>query len=252
MRSNKALEIIALLLEGAASRKIKISTILSFLLVSVLSSCVYSQTHILDSNLNVARCLAKHSISLPLSLLIPAGIREGYDMREFIASPEFGAFDSVTAPPDVLNEIYYSAIEYAHGNLELALLASAFGSFEHEYIPIGVLGLTVRIPLTSENHEQFGVRWSHLPAHIYRTQEGDRDKLQHFFASAWLKEWLGMDWLVQGAGAMVEILENMFVIGGFEDPRDLHANNDGMHFAIRAESDIKYQPSHALTPNPLK
>jgi hypothetical protein len=222
-----------------------------FLLFALLLSLLpgaYAQTPA-KNNLYEARRVAKHNIPLPFSLLVPRGIREGYDLRAFIASPEFGVFDSANPPEVVFDEIYFTAVEYAHGNISDALLAASFGSFEHEYIPVAFFGSEIRVPLTSEDHDRFVMRQSHLPEHLYHTSEGDRDKLQHFFASGWLKESLGMDWLAKLAGKMVEVGESMFLVGGFEDPRDLHANADGIRFAAGAGSKFRL-PSKALTPNP--
>jgi hypothetical protein len=191
-----------------------------------------------------------HAIPLPFSLVIPEGIRLGYDMRNYIASSEFGAFDSSVSTERAFDEIYFEALEMAHGDVSTALLAAAFGSFEHEYIPLDILGIRIELPLTSETDERFKRRWSHLPAYIYHTRELDRDKLQHFFASAWLKSTLGMDWLVRLAGEAVEVGEKLFTIGGFIDPRDLHANADGIHFAIQAEGHFDARPSESITANP--
>jgi len=199
---------------------------------------------------------ALHAIPLPFSLIIPEGIRLGYDIRSYISSPEFGAFDSSVSPETAFDEIYFEALEMAHGDVSSALLAASFGSFEHEFIPLDIFGIRIDLPLTSETHARFGRRWSHLPAYVYHTHELDRDKLQHFFASAWLKSALGMDWLVRLAGEAVEVGEKLFVVDGFIDPRDLHANADGIRFAIQAESigdDACRQsarPSESLTPNP--
>jgi len=192
----------------------------------------------------------RHTIPLPFSLLIPKGIRLGYDMRNYIASPEFGAFDSSVSAETAFDEIYFEALELAHGDVSSALLAAAFGSFEHEFIPLDIIGIRIDLPLTSEMHARFERRWSHLPAYLYHTRELDRDKLQHFFASAWLKSMLGMDWLVRLAGEAVEVGEKLFVVDGFIDPRDLHANADGIRFALRAESRLDARPSRSLTANP--
>ncbi len=197
-----------------------------------------------------AGCAARHTIPLPFSLFLPEGIRLGYDMRSYVASPEFGKFDSSVAPEVGFDEIYFEALEMAHGDISTALLAAALGSFEHEYIPLDILGIRIDLPLTSESHARFERRWSHLPAYLYHTRELDRDKLQHFFASAWLKSTLGMDWLVRLAGEGVEIGEKLFVVGGFVDPRDLHANADGLRFELQAERSLNARPSNSLTPNP--
>ncbi len=200
--------------------------------------------------LGMAALRARNTIAFPLSLILPEGIRLGYDMRSYIASPEFGAFDSSVSPGDAFDEIYFEALELAHGDAATAELAASIGCFEHEYIPLNILGIKIDLPLTSEPHARFERRWSHLPAYLYHTRELDRDKLQHFFASAWLKSTLGMDWLVRLAGHAVEEGENLLVIGGFVDPRDLHANADGRHFGTRAAANQNALPSGNVTPNP--
>ena len=222
------------------------------LITLALNSCSEGtiQTSSLAMRLGKAADQARNSFPLPFSLLIPNGIRLGYDMREYIASTEFGEFDSTMQPEIVFDEIYCQAVEYAHGDMPTAFLAAAFGSIEHEYIPFDLLGMELDLPLTNESHKRFITRWSHLPEHLYHTSEGDRDKIQHFFASAWLKSTLGMDWLVRLAGKGVEVGESLFLIGGFEDPRDIHANNDGVRFGTKAEGDLDRSPSSELTPNP--
>jgi hypothetical protein len=213
---------------------------------------VYAQHDPAEKIPNVSRAdrEARHTIPLPFSLFVPEGIRLGYDMREFIASQEFATFDSTVSPEAAFDEIYYEAVTMAHGNLTDAFLAASFGSFEHEYIPLTFFGAEVDLPLTSEDHSHFLLRVSHLPAHLYHIPEGDRDKIQHFFASAWLKSILGMDWLVHLAGEAVEEGESLFVIGDARDPRDVHANADGVRFEMQAEKNLGRPPSASLTPNP--
>jgi len=223
-------------------------------LIGCAQRTIYNQRTFYKSSsamkLEQAAIDARHSISFPFSLLVPQGIRVGYDMREYIASREFGEFDSSVQPEIVFDEIYYQAVEYSHGDLPSALLAAAFGSIEHEYIPFDFFGKEFDFPLTNESHSRFILRWSHLPEHLYRIPEGDRDKIQHFFGSAWLKSILGMEWLVRLAGKGVEVGESLLLVGGFEDPRDLHSNIDGTRFGTRAEGDLNCSPSSGLTPNP--
>lgn len=205
---------------------------------------------------------ARQSIPLPFSLLVPEGIRLGYDMRSYLASPEFGTFESSVPSGEAFDEIYFEALEMAHGDISTALLAAAFGSFEHEFLPLAFFGAEIDMPLTSESHARFLLRLSHLPTHLYHTAQDDRDKIQHFYASAWLKSVLGMDWLVRLAGEAVEAGETLFTVGGFRDPRDIHANDDGLRFEMQAEHDpgtivpsrhppsYAMEPSASLTPNP--
>jgi hypothetical protein len=220
---------------------------------ALLSSCSIHTSLDRDAgteSLVVADRECRHSILFPFSLFVPEGVRLGSDMRDFIESPEFAAFDSSNAPEAVFNEIYFEALTMAHGDRTDALLAASFGSFEHEYIPLTIFGAEIDVPLTSEDHSRFILRVSHLPAHLYHIPEGDRDKIQHFFGSAWLKSLFGMDWLVHLAGEGVEAGETLFVIGDPRDPRDIHANGDGLRFELKAEQSMQHLPSASLTPNP--
>jgi hypothetical protein len=227
-------------------------SLLTLLLASV-SSCAVPGPVDRDADmspLSRADRAARHGVPLPFSLLIPEGVRLGSDMRAYIESPEFGAFDSLATPEEAFNEIYFEALAMAHGVLSDAFLAASYGSFEHEYIPLDFFGAEVDLPLTCEDHSRFLTRVSHLPAHLYHIPEGDRDKLQHFFASAWLKSLFGMDWLAHLAGEGVEEGESLFVVGDARDPRDIHANNDGIRFAVQAAKNSEHVPSASLTPNP--
>ncbi|HEY3876586.1 MAG TPA: hypothetical protein VGM92_14010 [Candidatus Kapabacteria bacterium] len=220
---------------------------LCFALICTSRLCAQTPS---DSALDVAELHAESAISLPIGLLVPEGIQLGYAMRSFIRSVAFGAYETQVTPDKAFDEIYFESMALAHGNRSIAFLAASFGCFEHEWIPLKFFGSELDIPLTSENHARFLQRLGHLPTHLYRTSEDDRDKLQHFFASAWLKSIFGMNWLVHLAGHTVESGEDLFVIGGSIDPRDLHANNDGLHFELRSEEDPEAFPSQALTPNP--
>jgi hypothetical protein len=141
-------------------------------------------------------------------------------------------------------------MDYTHGDLESALFASMLGTIEHEILPLHVIGIHISLPLTTESSSRFALRVSHLPEHLYHTTEGDRDKIQHFFGNAWIKQVAGMDWLAQVAGWLVEKGEGLFVDGSDDDPRDLHADYDGIRFSTEATVNSNSPPSHYLTPNP--
>lgn len=180
-----------------------------------------------------------------LSLLLPRGIARGLILREEIAEGNFAMPGSMTDDWQLLDDVYLESMRLSHGNVQSALLCSAYGVFEHHYIPLAGIG---KIPLTLESDARFQQRYARLPKHLYSNKINDSDKAQHFFSSAWLKSTLGMTWLVQFAGSMVEFGESLFVSGGTDDPRDRHANANGVTFAIDAEQGVL--PSEDLTPNP--
>jgi hypothetical protein len=98
------------------------------------------------------------------------------------------------------------------------------------------LGTTIDVPLSTESHTAFAMRVSHLPTHLYGIAELDRDKLQHFFGSAWMKHAFGMTWFARLAGSLVETGEKLFVIEGAADPRDILADEDGIRFGVIANT----------------
>lgn len=201
-------------------------------------------------SLEAAQTTARSSAFSPVQFLLPQALRTGYILRDLIRSPAFGTFDSAHTPSQVFNEIYYTSLALSHGDLSDALFAASFGTLEHEQLPFDLFGHELLLPITSETHNEFERRLSHLPAYLYNTIESDRDKLQHFYAGAWLKSWLGMDWLVALAGEAVEFFESTLLEGSSRDPRDIHANLDGAHFATKAAENHSEPPSKSLTPNP--
>lgn len=219
-------------------------------LVAIFAAIPLRASAQIDSLLGHALLDAKSQESSPLLLLVPSELRAGYVLRDYIRSDAFGLFDSLARSAVAFDEIYYAATELTHGDQNAAFFAATVGVFEHESIPFDLFGHEIDLPVTMESHAQFERRTGHLPNHLYHTPEDDRDKLQHFFASAWLKSWLGMDWLVALGGEFVEAAENTLLVGGFRDPRDIHANHDGARFALRASENIDARPSKSLTLNP--
>jgi hypothetical protein len=86
------------------------------------------------------------------------------------------------------------------------------------------------LPLTFESEEKFNSRVERLPSHIITDTIDDKDKMQHFFLSAYLKRTLQMNSLVRIMGSLVEFGEDAFIVGGMNDERDMHANMNGVRF----------------------
>jgi hypothetical protein len=92
----------------------------------------------------------------------------------------------------------------------------------------------IRVPLTFEQDSLFKARKRNIPARVYPdsplNEEGDKDKLQHFFASAYLAYVSESPELARQSGNFVEWGEARFVVGGADDPRDRRANKHGEAF----------------------
>jgi hypothetical protein len=102
--------------------------------------------------------------------------------------------------------------------------------FEHRTIPL-LIG--INLPLTLEPSEEFRQRVARLPSKLFADlpDGNDRDKLQHFFASAWLAWTLDSRDAADLLGLGIEAGEDAFVKGGANDRRDVRANRLGQHFA---------------------
>ena len=59
-----------------------------------------------------------------------------------------------------------------------------------------------------------------------------------------------MNSFVRLLGDAVEVGEDLFIIGGVNDKRDRHANDDGIRFGASCDADTLLIPSSFLTPNP--
>jgi hypothetical protein len=183
-----------------------------------------------------------------LSLFFPKGIAEGVALRSYLRSSNWKDFLKDHSDHESLDEIFEDAGELCNDNRTSAILATSIAVLEHKTIPVKLIfGITLPIPLTLENQQDFSARIENLPSHIYNPQIPDVDKLQHFFFSAYLRRTVKMNWLVRLLGNGLEIGEGLFVVGGENDIRDRHANEDGIHFGESASGTL---PSEFLTPNP--
>ncbi len=75
---------------------------------------------------------------------------------------------------------------------------------------------------------------------------GDKDKLQHFFGSAFLAYLFGSSAPAERVGDFIEWGEDAFVVDGSYDLRDLEANGRGRRFAARLREDREALPSREM------
>lgn len=186
-----------------------------------------------------------------LKCLFTKGIAEGVALRSYLRSRAWDEFRKNHSETESFDEIFEDTDELCRDNRTAAILASSIACLDHKIIPLKLFfGITLPLPLTLESQDDFDTRVSKLPDRIYDPKISDRDKLQHFFFSAYLMRTLKMNWLVGLLGDAVEIGENLFIVGGADDPRDRHANKDGRRFGGDCDADIVTLASTYLTPNP--
>jgi hypothetical protein len=134
-------------------------------------------------------------------------------------------------------------------NVYEALFLSFVATMEHARVGIRIplLGPLFWFPLTSEFPEDFQRRVEALPNRLYPDtpddQQGDRDKLQHFFGSALLACACNSRAAADRVGTFVEWGEDLFVVDGSLDERDIRANRQGQDFGIRLLEEPSLRPS---------
>jgi hypothetical protein len=201
----------------------------------VVATPTYSQT------------LLDHIARFTLNLFLPEGYAEGLEIRSLLRSTSWQTYRQSVPDTTAMNTIFALGYLLCDGKSKGALLATSISVLDHKTIPVKFLfGLEIDIPLTIETQQHFDIRTAQLPSRIYSDSIEDRDKLQHFFFSAYLKRTLGMNWLCNLLGSFIEGGEDLFIIGGVDDPRDRQANADGIIFATKLGQDSTTRPSTCL------
>jgi len=156
-------------------------------------------------------------------------------IRNYIRDERFARLTSLCGDMRAVDAIYLRALRIAEYNIGRALFLSLAATAEHQNIDlkIPVIG-SMRMPLTFEEDSLFRARIGNLPSRLYddtpNDAHGDKDKLQHFFGSAYIAYASESPEFARSTGNVVEWGEAQFVVGGADDPRDRRANKQGSTF----------------------
>jgi hypothetical protein len=142
-----------------------------------------------------------------------------------------------------LDSLYVEALQLCDGNVHEAIFALSVATLPYRRFPavIPLLALEVTVPVSLESVAAFDARMRALPTLLFAdTPEwGDRDKLPHFFGSAWLSLAAGSPALAVAAGDAIETLESVFKLQGARDLRDHAINRLGVAWALR----LRHRPA---------
>lgn len=191
-----------------------------------------------------------HPLSCLLSLFPPLFIQHGTELKSFVRSKTFTLLRQYYGDSRAIDAIFVRAMQMTNNNTAISLFLSAIATFDHDIVGIKVPLLQVYVPLSSETREDFMARIGNLPSQMYedspKRKEGDRDKLQHFFGSAFVTFFFESSQTAQRFGEFVEHGEDAFIIGGVLDERDYRANKQGQEFATALLEDNRRFPSEFL------
>ncbi|MBX2989555.1 MAG: hypothetical protein KF749_00150 [Bacteroidetes bacterium] len=191
-------------------------------------------------------------ISFFAPFVLPKVVQDVYHLKEYIRSEEFTGFKKSFGDLSAVDAIFDKAMRLSWNNAYEALFISLAATMDHRRfgVKLPVVGPLLWFPLTSEFEEEFRSRVSALPKTLYDDSPagaaGDRDKLQHFFGSAFLAYTFESRDVAERIGSFIEWGEDKIIVDGALDERDFRANRHGQEFGLRLLEDKNVLPSAFL------
>jgi hypothetical protein len=187
--------------------------------------------------------------SIPQQSQLSKGVNE---ISIYIASGYFKEISASVNDLALIDSIYLKALSLNNYDYSETLLALCFATIPYREVPIRIplLNLIVNYPLLSAPDSVYQMKNENLPMNIFfdspQDNYGDKDKLAHFFGSAFLSyNSLFFD-LGNLFGYFVEAFEEDFKVQSSIDERDLITNNLGFIFGSLLKSNKKILPSSIL------
>jgi hypothetical protein len=214
-------------------------------LVFILHINIFSQT---NEPTNQLTFFTKLSAFFP-----PTFFEAELRLKQFIRSKRFSYIKKQNGELASIDTIFSRAKYLTNDNPALALLLSTLATNDHciLYFRFPIFDFRLPFPLTLETKEEFQQRFNNLPRYFLSQNEDHRDKLQHFFASAFLSYIFESEEVVNRFGIFVEKGENAFVEDGTYDVEDLKMNRLGAEFGTELNNNSQLAPS-LYFPKPKK
>lgn len=177
----------------------------------------------------------------------------GMELKSYVRSKRYRALRELYGDLRAVDALYIRALRLTRGNRGMALFYCTVATMDHRLVGIRIPFFKTYLPLTSESFKEFTRRTRNLPTHFYPDSPphrfGDRDKLQHFFGSAFIANVFESRGAAERTGFFIEWGEEAFIVDGAYDKRDMRANRQGREFglALLRTSDLSsILPSHFL------
>ena len=173
-------------------------------------------------------------------------------LSEFIASDYFANLEKEVNDLSLVDTLFNRAINLQGGDISEALLALTFATVPYKIVPIQIplIKTIINYPLISDNDSIFLLKNKHLPGRLYfdtpNNNFGDKDKLAHFFGSAFLAYNSAIFDLGDLIGYFVEVFEEEFKVQSVIDNRDMITNKLGYIFGTNLKRDRFIHPSNAF------
>ncbi len=178
-------------------------------------------------------------------------------LSNFIVSDRFRVMKENCDNLVLVDTLYLRALDYLNRDTSEALLALTFVTLPYKEIlitvPIIDIKITLSIPLVIEI--DFEQRRNNLPSEFLidspLSADSDKDKLPHFFGSAFLAYNLDFFNFSKFISILIELFEETLRVEGQIDPRDIRINSLGELFGKQLLKNKNIFPSQVLSLNEL-
>jgi hypothetical protein len=173
-------------------------------------------------------------------------------ITSYIASNHFNNLKAEIGDLFSTDSIYNFALSECDDNYGDALLSLMLATVPYREVPIQVpiINSIWYYPLVSSDEETFLKKNDQLPTQLFfdspNNKYGDKDKLAHFFGSAFLSYESNIFDLGNLIGYFVEVFEESFKVQSSVDPRDLDVNYYGRIFGEALKENKEILPSQIL------
>lgn len=170
----------------------------------------------------------------------------------FIASDYFENLKLTNNDLALADSIFIRAVKYYDNDIDEALLALTFACVPYRKIPVVIplIKVTVYYPLVSADDSTYKLKNQNLPRYFFydtpSNNYGDKDKLAHFFGSAYISYASNIFDLGDLIGYFVENFEENFKVQSSIDDRDLRTNKLGNIFGKSLKKNKNALPSQFL------
>lgn len=173
-------------------------------------------------------------------------------ISEYIASRSFLTLKKEIGDLKTVDSIFIKSCNHSNKDFSEALLALTFATVPYKEVPIQIplLKVIVNYPLISASDSIFLLKNENLPRYIFfdspADNYGDKDKLAHFFGSAYISYASKIFDLGDPIGYFVEVFEESFKVQSTIDERDLITNNLGNTFGKLLKRNKNILPSQII------
>ena len=177
-------------------------------------------------------------------------------ISKYISSDYFKELSKVKSDIQLIDSIYINQLIFQKNDYSETLLSLTFALVPVRKVPIKFPLLNkINYPLVSVNDSIFKIKNKHLPKYIFwdtpQNDFGDKDKLAHFFGSAFISFSSNIFDFGNLIGYFVEVFEENFKIQSSIDKRDMMTNFLGNLFGEMLKENKNILPSQILITNTL-